>query len=136
MRQILYALVLSMMNSLAPSQDPLTRHGDLAAAIAAVSPDLPTAALLVAVAYRESGLNTQARGDGGKSLGAFQAYLAPQSLLTDPEAQAQLALRMLQASARIDPAHPVAAYARGARHASREARRISDDRTALARSLL
>lgn len=138
----LLALTLAMMAVLAPGRD-VSRLG---VAIADVSHDSPlfagddgearTAAFLVAIAYRESSLRVDAIGDHGHSVCAFQIYDGPRSLLSDAEACTRTAVVMLRASMRIDPSHPLAFYARGPRWTSVEARRLSDDRVALAKRIL
>jgi hypothetical protein len=145
----LYFFVLSLCLSLSPSQQPILRHGLLATAITTVlhdegalyasDPELQrSAALLVAVAFRESSLDTHAVGDHGKSFGAFQLHASSggtEALLDDPLAQARKAHEMIKISIRADREHPIAQYARGPRFASLEAQRISNDRVALAKRL-
>lgn len=146
----LYWLVLSMMVSLSPTEDPIVRHGRLATAIATVaSEEAPlfqdtakhtgrerTAALLVAVAFRESSLNADAVGDGGRSKCAMQIYGGPDALLDEPVLCVRTGYRMLKESLRIDPKNPIAFYARGPRFKSEEARRLSRDRMGLAAKVL
>jgi len=143
----LYWIVLSMMLRLSPTETPIVRHGALATAITIVSleegplfandPDLErTVALLVAVAFRESSLTASVTGDGGRAVCAMQIYDGPRTLNDDPIACVRTGHRMLKTSIRVDRMNPVAFYARGPRFASEEARRISRDRMALARSLL
>jgi hypothetical protein len=146
----LYWLVLSMMVSLSPTEDPIARHGRLATAIATVATEETplfqdtekhtgrerTAALLVAVAFRESSLNHDAIGDGGRSKCAMQIYGGSTTLLDDPVLCVRTGYRMLKESVRFDQAHPVAFYARGPRFKSEEARRISQDRMNLAAKVL
>lgn len=143
----LYWVVLAMMLRLSPSDDPIARHGALAVAITTVaSEESPlfagdesrerTAALLVAVAFRESSLNASITGDGGHSVCAMQIYDGGQALNEDPIACVRTGFRMLRTSIRVDRTNPVAFYARGPRWDSEGARRISRDRMALARSLL
>lgn len=145
----LYSFVLSLCLSLSPSSQPILRHGLLATAITTVvheegalfAPDTElhrTAALLVAVAFRESSLDTRQVGDNGKSFGAFQLHASSggtAALLDDPLAQARTAHRMIKVSIRADREHPIAQYARGPRFGSPEAQRISNDRMALAKRL-
>jgi hypothetical protein len=141
----LFWLVLRMMVSVVPSPEPLYRHGQLATEIALVSVREPlyrgedaevrTAALLVAVAFRESGLRVDVTGDGGHSRCAFQIYDGAPELLTDAELCVRTGHRMLRDSIRLDRSHPVAFYARGPRYKSEEARRLSDDRVRLAETL-
>lgn len=143
----LYWVVLAMMVHLSPTDDPIVRHGELATAIAIVtSEEAPlfagdvtrerTAALLVAVAFRESSLTASILGDGGRSVCAMQIHGGATQLNEDPIACVRTGYRMLRESIRVDRTNPVAFYARGPRYASEEAQRISRDRMALARSLL
>jgi len=145
----LYWFVLSLCVSLSPHSQPILRHGALATSITtalhdegalfAGDADLHrSAALMVAIAFRESSLDTRQVGDHGTSFGAFQLHASSggtAALLDDPQAQALTAHRMLRASMRVDRAHPVAQYARGPRWASLEAQRLSNDRMALAKRL-
>jgi hypothetical protein len=130
----LYFVVLSLMTSLVPAEDPILRHGALATALVMEVPeeDLP---LMIAISYRESSLDNRAVGDAGRSLCAFQILGGSQELLDDPRACVRKAYAMLLHSRSLDPAHPVAAYARGSGYRSRTAQRISNDRVALANRL-
>lgn len=92
-----------------------------------------TAALMVAVAFRESSLRADAVGDSGHAVCAFQIYDGPKSLLVDTDACAREGLRMLRESAKVDPSNPVAFYARGPRYRSEKAQSISRDRMNLAK---
>ena len=136
--------VLAAMAHLAPERD----HAELGGAIArAVDQGVPlfagedgrqrTAALAVAVAFRESSLRLDAVGDKGKSFCAFQIHVTSggsRELLTDADACASKGLAMLRSSFRICREHPIAWYAAGPRGcASTRAQRISRDRMALAR---
>ncbi len=143
----LYWVVLAMMLRLSPSETPIARHGALAVAVATVAEeDGPlftgdatlerTAALLVAVAFRESSLNASIVGDAGRSVCAMQIHGGAPALNDDPIACVRAGHRMLKESIRADRDNPVSFYARGPRYRSDEARRISRDRMALARSLL
>lgn len=146
----LYWAVLAMMTALVPSEAPVFRHGELAVAIAEVCVDegdlysedpshLKTASLLVAVAFRESSLDNRAVGDNGKSFCAMQIHSSSGGtaiLLEDARLCVRSAHRILKQSIRIDRTHPIAFYARGPRFRSVEAQRISNDRVAIARSIL
>lgn len=132
MANTLYALTLSWMTFLAPQRD----HTELASAVATVASSEVEAALMTAVAFRESSLRNNITGDGGHSVCAFQIFDGPRSYLSDPLACAKRAAIMLRASAAVDPKYPVSFYARGPRYKSEEARRISLDRTQLAAKLL
>lgn len=141
------ALVLAMMLSLAPRRD----HSELAGAIArAVESEAAlfrddtsktkTAALLVAVAYRESSFTVAAVGDKGESFCAYQIHRTSgggPALLTDADACVRRGMAMLRESARVCPKAPVAWYAAGGVGACSNARaiRISNDRMAIARRL-
>jgi hypothetical protein len=97
-----------------------------------------TAALVLAVAYRESGLRLSARGDNGHSYCAMQindSSGGTPAMLTDADACVTAGVRLLRQSLRVCAAHPVAWYARGPRWDTEEARRISRDRMALAARL-
>ena len=139
--------VLAAMTVLAPGRD----HAELGAAIAkVVDAERPlfrddadrrrTAALVVAVAFRESSLRADVVGDHGRSFCAMQIHRSSggsPALLEDAEACSRTGVAMLRASSRVCSAHPVAWYAAGPRGcASPRAQRISRDRVALARRLL
>lgn len=154
----LLAWVLAASSTLAPARD----HDRLATAIASrVQAEAPlfkddddrrrTAALLVAIAFRESSLDAKAVGDmhGGKptSFCAFQIHLpygaktaegwSSQDLLEDADKCVGAALHMLRTSVKVCPSHPVAWYAEGpVGCASERAQNISRDRLALARKLV
>ncbi len=154
----LLAWVLAATSTLAPNQD----HERLAEAIAArVESEEPlfkndvdrkkTAALLVAVAFRESSLKRDAVGDHFKgkptSFCAYQIHLpgnrktpegwTGQDLLDDADKCVAAALRMLRESVKSCPSHPLATYAEGPPGcASVRAQRISRDRLALAQRLV
>jgi hypothetical protein len=147
---LLYAIILSMCSALVPSSNPVFRHGRLATAITTVlerrgplfSDDADrrkTAALLVAVAYRESTLDVSAIGDKGHSFCAFQIHDSnggSDVLCDSAESCVERAYDSLKVSFRYDPQHPIAFYARGPKgFASLEAQRISNDRMMLAKKL-
>jgi hypothetical protein len=105
-----------------------------------------TAALLVAVAFREGSLRTDAIGDSGKSFSAFQSHLpynrktpegwSGEEVRADPEKAARTAIRMLKDSLHACPTHPLAIYAEGPQGcASTRAQRISRDRILVAKWL-
>lgn len=127
-----FVLAMLWMGTLAPGRD----HGDLAWAVAVNASSDTEAAVLTAVAFRESSLRNDAVGDGGRSVCAMQILHGSRDLLADPIACVRRGAVMLRASRLVDPSHPIASYARGPRYESDEARRISDDRMALARRLL
>lgn len=136
--------ILAMMLAVAPGRD----HSELGGAILrAVEAEYAlfkddgdkrkTAALLVAVAFRESSLTLGAIGDQGHSVCAMQIYGGSRALLTDADACVRKGLAMLRVSVRVCPKAPVAHYAVGGTAACSNARaiRISNDRMALARRL-
>lgn len=101
---------------------------------------LRTLAEHIAVAYRESGLRTDAVGDHGRSFCAFQIHTSSggkEALTKDPLACARAGHALLRQSHRVCRAFPIAWYAEGPRGCeSPRAQRISRDRLALAASLL
>lgn len=138
--------VLAAMTTLVPGRD----HAELGSAIAqVVESERPlfakdadrrrTAALVVAVAFRESTFMVDAVGDDGKSFCALQIHRSSggsKELLTDPEACVRKGLEMLRISFRICPKSPIAWYASGPRGCtSPRAQRISRDRMAIAARL-
>lgn len=155
---VLFTWVLAASSLLSPGR----QHDELASAIAnRVEAEPPlfrgdedrhrTAALLVAIAFRESSLRAAAVGDhvGGKptSFCAFQVNLpwgaktadgwTGSDLLEDPEKCVAAAMRMLRVSVRVCPSSPIAWYAAGpAGCESPRAQRISRDRMAIAQRLL
>lgn len=139
--------VLAAMLLLAPGRD----HSALGAAIAkkvdASDPlfrgdasKVKTAALLVAVSYRESGFDARAVGDKGHSFCAFQIHDSSggsKVLLDDVDACVERGFSMLKTSLHLCPEHPVAWYARGPRGCGLvEGQRISRDRMAIAQRLV
>jgi hypothetical protein len=143
----LYWIVLWMMTSLVPAQDPVLRHGRLASAITTVALEeaplfkndedrVRTVALLVAIAFRESSLQHDAVGDSGRSLCAYQIHGGEPGLLDDTNSCVRTGERMLRVSIRMDRDEPVAFYARGPRFKSDEARSLSRDRVRLSQRLL
>ena len=132
LKLVQYLIVLAWMLRLAPDRD----HSQLAWAIATEARDEAEAALITAVAFRESSLRNDAVGDGGRSVCAMQILNGSRALLDDVNACVRRGAELLRASKRIDPSHPVAAYARGPRWRTAEAQRISSDRMNLARQLL
>lgn len=136
----LVAFVMTAMASLAPGGDHFVLASAIADEVEAAAPLFAddadrrrTAALVVAVAYRESTFRADAVGDRGRSVCAMQIYGGEAELLEDPARCVRRGLEMLRASVRIDRENPVAFYARGPRYTSDHARRISRDRMALAR---
>jgi len=142
-----FPFVLAAMTQLAPGRD----HAPLAEAIArVVDAEAPifaddadrrrTAALLVAVAFRESTFHPDAVGDGGTSFCAFQIHRSSggtRQLLEEPATCAQMGFAMLRTSVRTCASHPVAWYASGpAGCTNARAQRISKDRMTLAAYLV
>jgi hypothetical protein len=128
----LFAAVLVWMQTLAPG----VNHDEIAWAVASVAESREEAALITAIAFRESSFDNTAIGDHGQSVCAMQIHGGSRSLLGDVGACVRRGTVMLRASKRIDPANPVAFYARGPNWKRDDARRISRDRVAIARRLL
>jgi hypothetical protein len=129
----LYVTVLGWMGSLGKVNE------ELAWAIASLSSSPSEAALVTAIAFRESSFDNSAVGDSGRSFCAMQIHSSSggsQDLLENPEHCVSRGLAILRQSVRVDRAHPVAFYARGPRWQSDTAQRLSNDRVALAKRLL
>lgn len=139
--------VLAAMASLAPAGD----HTELAESIArVVDAEAPlfagdddhrrTAALVVAVAFRESSFRTNAVGDHGRSFCALQIHRSSggsKKLLEDTDECIRTGLTMLRQSSRICSAHPLAWYAGGPQGCDNaHAQRVSRDRMAIAKRLV
>jgi hypothetical protein len=139
--------VLAAMALLAPDRD----HHELASAIASVVDAEPplfrgdaerrrTAAVVVAVAFRESSFRLDAVGDHGRSFCAMQIHRSSggsAALLEDADACVRKGLSMLRASVRVCPSAPIAWYAEGPDGcSSARAQRISRDRMAIAHRLV
>jgi hypothetical protein len=146
-RMSVLPFVLAAMTQLAPARD----HSELGGAIArAVDSNKPlfandadrrrTAALLVAVAYRESTFIPDVVGDKGQSFCAFQIHRSSggsPELLSDVDACVRSGLTLLRTSIRICPSYPIAWYASGPIGCSNSrAQRISRDRMNLAAYLV
>ncbi len=154
----LFVTLLAFFTQLVPSETPLYRHGVLATATAiAIAEEDPlfigdddrtkTAALVAAVEFRESTLRADARGDHVKdkptSFCAMQIHVSSggsEALNDDPVLCVKTGIRLLRQSMRADRRYPIAFYARGSRgleggEKREEARRISDDRMAIAKRL-
>jgi hypothetical protein len=127
---------------------PTRSHIEMATAITAAALEAPplfrddperirTAALMVAVAFRESSLRNDAIGDHGRALCAFQLWDTPRSVLTDPEQCARIALARLRESIHACGAgNELGIYAAGPRGCvSEHAKRISADRMHIAKKL-
>jgi len=131
----LFVTVIQWMTSLVPNGD----HSALAWAVASQSRSVSEAALVTAVAFRESSLSNEAVGDNGSSFCAMQIHKSSggnSTLLESPEECIAKGLMMLRESVRIDRKNPVAFYARGPNWQSAKAKGISRDRVAIATRLL
>ncbi len=129
------------MTSLAPGRDHAA-NGTAIAEVVLSEPPLfkrdddrrKTAALVVAIAFRESSFRndvTSKRGDACM----MQVNRRPE-LASDPVACVRVAMAMLRESMRMCPEYPVAFYASGPGACSNErAKRISNDRMRIAKSL-
>ena len=135
------------MALLAPGRDHTELGGAIARATLEESPlfrgdesKLKTAALLVAVAFREGSLRLDVVGDHGRSFCAFQIHESSggtKALLSDADACVRKGLGMLRESMRVCPAHPVAFYAAGPGGCDNpRAQRISRDRLSVAQRLV
>jgi len=131
----LFAVVLVWMHALAPGRDV----DALAWAVASVAESREEAALITAIAYRESSLDNSAIGDHGRSVCALQILNGSRSLLLDVGACVRRGTLMLRESRRacasLPPSERMAVFARG-KCSSVEGRRLSRDRFALALRLL
>ncbi len=133
--------VLTAMASLAPGRE----HIENATAIASVVLSEPplfkgdedrrrTAALIVAIGYRESSLDNHARSKTNDHC-MMQVNQRP-DLAADPAKCVRVAMTMLRESMRMCPDAPIAFYAEGPRGCtSVRAQRISRDRMALAKRI-
>ena len=94
-----------------------------------------TAALLTAIAFRESSLDLRAVGDKGRSVCWMQILNGDRALLEDGDACLRRGMAMVRESfkacAHLPPDERLALYARG-RCDSEEGRKISRERHALA----
>ena len=140
----LAAFVLAAMTLLAPRRDHHVLADAITREVAAQRPLFrddedrhKTAALLVAVAFRESSLRLDVVGDHGRSYCAFQIHRSSggsAKLLKDAGACVHKGMTMLRASMRVCPAYPIAWYAAGPRGcSSKRAQKISRDRMAVAK---
>ena len=134
--------VMAAMSSLAPGRD----HTELGGAISRVvleerplfrddEAKLRTAALIVAIAFRESSLRNDISSKTNDWC-AMQIHGRPE-LAKDADACIRVAMTMLRESMRICPAHPIAFYASGPGGCDNaRAQRISRDRMAIAARLV
>ncbi len=96
-----------------------------------------TAALVVAVASRESTLRLDAVGDQGRSVCAMQIHGGKKSLLEDHVECIREGIRRLRVSVQTCKEYPIAVYAEGPSGCqSARAQAISRDRMALAKRLV
>lgn len=139
--------VLAAMSILAPGRDHALLGGAIARVVDVERPLFEkdtdrrrTAALLVAVAFRESTFIADAVGDGGKSFCALQIHRSSggtAALLTSADACVEKGISMLRTSLRTCPSSPLAWYASGPLGCENaRAQRISRDRMALAARLV
>lgn len=139
------ALVLAMMLALVPGRDHARLGGAIAEVVEAEPPLFQddadrrkTAALLVAVAFRESSFRADAIGDNGRARCAFQLWGAPAEVMTDPQLCTRIAMARLRESMRAcGAANPLGVYAAGpAGCTSEKAARISRDRMWIAKRIV
>jgi hypothetical protein len=131
--------ILSIALLLSPARD----HSHFSETVASILPTVPplfaddtdrkkTAALLTVIAYRESSFRLTAKSRTNDFCW-FQIHDRP-DLQEDPAECVKVAIRMLQESMRMCPAHPIAFYAEGPKGCmSPRAQRISLDRMSLAK---
>jgi len=139
---MLYAWILAACALLAPSRDASAFAAALAPVVEAQAPlyrdddsRTKTAALMVAIAFRESSFRPDALGDSGHSYGYFQIWGVPRE--TPAEDQARIALGMVRESMRAcGKDNPLGIYSAGPNGCVMPiAKRISADRAALAKWL-
>lgn len=135
----LISFVLVAMSALAPNRD----HSEIGNAIVqVVEAEAPlfagdddrrrTSALIVAIAFRESGFRNDVVSKTNDHC-ALQVNARP-DLAKDPVACVRVGLSMLRTSMRVCPSHPIAFYASGpAGCTNARAQRISADRLWLSR---
>ncbi len=136
--------ILSATAVLSPNKDHARFAHATAAVVEAEAPLFDsdddrhkTAALVVAIAYRESGFKLDAVGDHGRSLCAMQIHYGAKELLTDPERCIRAGMRILRSSVSACKAHPIAVYAHGPTGCtSPRAQQVSLDRMKLAKRVL
>lgn len=149
--------ILALCGVLAPGRDVDALASAMAARVDAEPPlfkndpdKKKTAALLVAVAFREGSLRASVKGDKNKagkftSFCTFQVNVQPgqktpegwtgEELAEDPNKCVAVAMRMMRESMRMCPDHPIAFYAEGPGACESErAKRISYDRMWLAKN--
>ena len=130
-------IILSAL-SLAPGRDHTQFAGILANSLASEEPlvkgdpdKLRSAALLIAIAFRESSFRLDAKS-ATNDFCFYQIHNRPE-LASDPVTCTRVAIRMLRESIRMCKSHPVAFFASGPGACSNaRAQRISNDRVRLA----
>lgn len=133
--------VLYAMIDLAPNRDHVANATAITRVVLAEPPlfrgdesRMRTAALIVAIAFRESSLRNDAKSATGDYC-MMQINRRP-DLARDVAQCVRVAMAMLRESMRMCPDHPVAFYAAGPGACANErAKRISNDRMALAKRL-
>lgn len=136
------AWVLAAMALLAPERDHLEVGLAVARVVTSEPPLFPgdadrrrTASLVIAVAWRESDLQNDARS-ATDDYCVMQIHRRP-DLASDVEECVRVGLAMLRASIAACPSFPIAEYAEGPRGcSSARAQRISRDRIAIAHRLV
>lgn len=140
----LLSFVFAAMASLAPNQDNTELGTAIAEVVEAGAPLFKddadrrrTASFLVAVAWRESTFRLNAIGDHGRARCAFQLWSTTRDVLTDAHLCTSIAFERLHESFRVcGPSNALGIYAAGPLGCSMsKARRISADRSALARRI-
>ncbi len=133
--------ILAWMSSLAPGRDHAANATAIASVILAERPLFAddedrrkTAAFVVAIAFRESSFHNDAKSKTNDHC-LLQVNGRP-DLAEDPAKCVRVAMSMLRESFRMCPEHPLSFYAEGPRGCTSErAKRISNDRLALAKRL-
>lgn len=139
---LLVLFVMAAMSSLAPGRDHTELGGAISRVVLEEKPlfrddeaKIRTAALIVAIAFRESSLRNDISSKTDDWC-AMQVNRRP-DLAKDPEACIRVGMTMLRESMRICPAHPIAFYASGPGGCDNaRAQRISRDRMAVAARLV
>lgn len=138
-----FFFVFSAMLSLAPGRDHALTATAITEVVLAERPLFAhdeerrrTAALVVAIAFRESSFHNDVKS-GTDDHCLMQVNRRPDLAGDDPRPCLRVALRMLRESMRMCPQYPIAFYASGPRACGNaRAQRISRDRMALAARLL
>jgi hypothetical protein len=136
-------IILAMIALLAPNRDASRVAQAISTVVESERPlfkddnaKTRTAALIVAVSFREGSFREKVTGDHGNSFCTMQINRSiggNESLNDDPEACIRTGISLLRQSMRICPASPIAWYAEGPKGCdSPRAQRISADRMAIA----